>query len=500
MDKLGLEMEMVVADARTGRSHAVTDYFAAMARRKQAGGYPVQCKRIDNRVVALEWERGVSGLDNGFNHLESALGPVCANDGGLTRLQVWVRDELADVIDALAEEGAILLNASEHPDCPLNPEFYQAVRAPKPIYDYWIRHRGWHHLAGIDAKAQNGPTTSIAVQDAARAVNVMLALSPALIALFANSPFEEGRITGYKENRLTIWARMFQDARHASDRRLTQPPAQPLRDLGDYFSWIYGEDTVMHTIALASGQQYKNARHTARSAEPVSLRRFLEDGGGPMLSCEDDSPLAVTASAAHFEHMQFMPFIDARFRFRFGSMPELAELLAAWRQPGGLEKLLLAHAADGYIEGRMAGAVFADAALIRETGPAMAAAVVMAPSAIQAGLLANLDEAERLVAAWGWERLCGLRDVAVRDALDCSNINALVGEVLAVAEAGLAATERHWLGYAYWMWRNRRTSADRALAWWRGAAGSRASRLEAFANEFRVAHPREWGAPGITAG
>src|SRR5690606_37572743 len=160
---------------------------------------------------------------------------------------------------------------------------------------------------------------------------------------------------------------------------------------------------VMHTVPLTSGLPYKDAHCTARCVEPTSLVRFLEAGGGAMVSCEDGSPMTMTASAAHFEHMQFMPFIDARFRFRFGSLPEVPALLAAWRQPGGMEKLLRAHGADGYIEGRMAGAVFADAALLRETGPAMAPAVVMAPSAIQSGLLANLDEAEQLVQAWGWE-------------------------------------------------------------------------------------------------
>ena len=74
--------------------------------------------------------------------------------------------ELEDIGAALAEEGATLLNFSEHPNVAIDPQYYAAVRAPKPIYDYWVMVRGWNHSVGIDAKAQNGPTTAVEVEDA----------------------------------------------------------------------------------------------------------------------------------------------------------------------------------------------------------------------------------------------------------------------------------------------------------------------------------------------
>lgn len=497
MEKLGLEMEMVVADAATGRSHAVDGYFEALARRKAARGIATQEKRVSGRTIALMADDRVCGLDNGFNHLETALGPVHGGAGGLRRLEGVMREELGDVIETLAEEGALLLNTSEHPDCPLHDAFYLSVRAPKPIYDYWIQHRGWRHHEGIDAKAQNGPTTSIPVRDGARAVNVMLGVAPALIALFANSPLEGGVATGLKENRLSLWPRMFRSARYASDRRLSLPPQAPFRDLGEYFRWCYDDDTVMHTVPVAFSDDYKESAYTARACGAPSLRTFLAAGEWPGVACDDGRRVMLQPSAAHFEHLQFAPFTDARFRFRFGSVPALSALLDAWERPGGVEALLVEHDTDAYIEGRMPGANFPDVGMLEETGLRHASSVVMAPAAIQAGLLANLEAAEHLLRNWGWRRLCGLRTPAIEQALDCSDIHALVGEVLCVARAGLAPDDQVYLDYAEWVWRNRRTGADRCLEWWRSWGGDPAERLVAYAQRFQVLHPQEWSAVSV---
>ena len=69
----------------------------------------------------------------------------------------------------------MLLNASEHPACTLDTEWYRRVRAPRPIYDELVDHRGWLHRVGIDAKAQNSPCTSVPAALACRALNVALA-------------------------------------------------------------------------------------------------------------------------------------------------------------------------------------------------------------------------------------------------------------------------------------------------------------------------------------
>ena len=195
---LGLEMEMAVAHRATGASHAVAGYFDALAGIKAARGEAPELVRIGARAVGVSVAAGESGLDNGFNLLETAFAPVSDAEGGLNELARRVSRELHDASTALAFEDAVVLNASEHPQCTLDPTWYASVHVPRPIYRELVGHREWLHRVGIDAKAQNSPCTSVDVSQAARALNVVLALAPAGIAIFANSPLEGGRATGLK--------------------------------------------------------------------------------------------------------------------------------------------------------------------------------------------------------------------------------------------------------------------------------------------------------------
>jgi gamma-glutamylcysteine synthetase len=125
----------------------------------------------------------------------------------------------------------------------------------------------------------------------------------------------------------------------------------------------------------------------------------------------------------------------------------------------------------GYIEGRAPGAVFADSQLISEAGNMVAVSAPIAPSALQLGLINNLDEAERLWRDWGWQRLRGMRLDAIRYAMSNEAVHALALDTLAVARAGLPASERHWLAYAEYTAQARRTGADRLLSLWHDHAG-----------------------------
>lgn len=101
----------------------------------------------------------------------------------------------------------------------------------------------------------------------------------------------------------------------------------------------------------------------------------------------------------------------------------------------------------------------------------MAATLVMAPSALQLGLMRNLSQAEDLLRSWGWLRLRAMRADAMRDALHDPAVRALAGEVLAVAEGGLAPHERPWLAYARYAVDACSTGADRMLRLWRELEG-----------------------------
>lgn len=457
---------MAVADAVSGASRPVCRYFAALAQIKYGRGLAAQARSLAGRCVGLATDQADCGLDNGLNLLETATHPVRGGAGGLARLARLAHAELADSLAALRDDGLVVLNASQHPTCERSPAWYSWVRVQRPIYEELVDHRGWRHFEGIDAKAQNGVNISVPVHQAAAALNVAIALAPASIALFANSPLESARETGLKENRLTVWPRVYRWARFAGDRMLERTPARPFRDLGDYFSWMFGPRTASRSVPLAPGDDYKNSTAVLLAGDPC-LRTFLEADTWPGRRLDDGRAVTLRPDAGHFVHGQIAIFLDARLRYRLARLPALADLLAAWRRDGGLEALFADCGIEAYIEGRAPGANFADPALLARAGAGVARSVVLAPMALQLGLLRRLDDAVLLVRDWGWERLRTLRTRAIRDALADDAVYQLCDAVLAVARSGLDVQEQAWLAYADYALAARECGADRLLATWR---------------------------------
>jgi hypothetical protein len=263
---------------------------------------------------------------------------------------------------------------------------------------------------------------------------------------------------------------MFRYSRYAGDHRLQRLPERPFADLGDYFRWMFGPGTASRCLPLAAEDGYKSAVGVYLQGGP-SLSQFLASDGWPGLRTDTGGQVTIVPQGGHFEYSQFAHFLDARWRYRLAEPPALDELRAAWKRPGGIEDLYLRLGAAGYIEGRAPGAGFADAQLVEEAGRAVAATTVMAPSALQLGLMRNLGEAEALLREWGWLRLRDLRAEAMRHALDHDAVWALARDALAVAEGGLADGERHWLDYARYAVETRSTGADRLLRLWREREG-----------------------------
>jgi hypothetical protein len=471
-EQLGLELEMVVA-GRDGATHAVGPFFRSLARRKQARGLGPVLKTVNGRDFAVVSPLINSSLDNAFNNLESAIGPVTGGPGGLAALDELIAEELEDVVDALAEEDATVLNFSEHPDVVISPDFYSGIRAPKAIYDYWVGVRGWNHSVGVDAKAQNGPTIAVPADRAVSALNVVLGLAPALIALYANSPFEGGRLTGLKENRLTIWPRMFASARYHGDERLQRLPDAPFGELRDYMAWMFGPGTAIQMLPVVAGGDYKSAGGMLRIIGDPSGLEFLGGGLWRGICQSSGRAVDVAPSVRHIEHLQFAQFLDARIRYALATVPQVGDFFDAMSRSGGLEDLFARHARYLYIEGRAPGSNLPDRELVEEAEPAVARSCVVSASAVQAGLIRNLAASQALVYRWGWKRLRALRERAIADGLagevDGLGVADLCREVLAIATEGLRPDERWMLAFPTHVLRTGRSGADRSIGFWEGS-------------------------------
>ncbi len=487
--KLGLEIEMVVANAITGASTLVNHYFDSLAVIKRTRGVAATPSLLQGRCIALHTPVAVCGLDNGYNLLETALEPVAGGPGGLGRLAVVAHQELADTLQALQADDCIVLNGSQHPACERSPAWYQKACVPRPIYKELVGYRGWQHREGMDAKAQNGANTSIPVHQAARALNIMIGLAAAQITLFANSPLESGQITGRQENRLTLWPRVFGAGRFAGDAILARYPQRPFHDLGDYFRWMFQPGTVTRSLPAGLGGDYKSVPTVLLQHDP-SLYEFLHAREWTARRMNSDTAMVLQPQTLHFLHSQIAQFLDARWRYTLLQPPELPELLRAWQQEGGLENLFAQCGISGYLEGRAPGAGFADACLLREAGAGVARSVLMAPIALQQGLLHNAGQAWDLVRDQGWANLGRLREQAIVFGLGDPATRRLCAQVLDIARDGLDQQDRHWLDYPYYVLASGRTGADRLLeTWTRKPADGLQQRLANVAVHHRALHP-----------
>lgn len=500
-EQLGLELEMVVA-GRDGSTHGVGPFFRSLARRKQARGLRPVLKTVNGRDFAVVSPLIHSSLDNAFNNLESAIGPVTGGAGGLAALDELITEELEDVVEALAEEGATILNFSEHPDVTISTDFYTGIRAPKAIYDYWVGVRGWNHSVGVDAKAQNGPTTAVPADDAVAALNVVLGLAPALIGLYANSPFEGGQLTGLKENRLTIWPRMFAGARYWGDRRLQRLPDEPFGEMRDYMTWMFGPGTAVQMLPVTGGTDYKNAGGMLRIIGDPSGLEFLGGGLWRGICQSSGRAVDVVPSVRHIEHLQFAQFLDARIRYSLATVPQVGEFFDAMSRSGGLEDLFGRHARYLYIEGRAPGSNFPDRELVEEADSAVSRSCVVSASAIQAGLIRNLEASRALVYRWGWKRLRALRERAIVDGLagevDGLGVADLCREVLAIATEGLRPDERWMLAFPAHVLRTGLSGADRSIGFWERSDRSPRS-LRELIRRRRIVLPSRRG-PAVSPG
>ncbi len=481
---LGAELEMPLASLSTGESFDARAVFPLLFdARRQRGEAPTPVW-ASGSLIGVAGAHVVSSIDNGFNNLESALGIMGGPDNagsGLNDLADLAHRELSELTTGLAELGGGIVNLSQHPSTEISEDLYQGMRAPKPIYDYWRGARNWRHEAGIDAKAQNGPTTGVLAEDAVSALNLALLAAPAMIALFANSPFEAGEATGLKENRLEIWPRMFADPTFAGDRITHRPPTRPFESLGHYFRWMFEGNRAMQALPLGDNT-YKGFGGLARMDGDPALFDFLRAPVWSGRALRDGAAVEVHPDMRHLEALQFSQFADARIRFVFETPPGIEDFFHSLARDR-VEALFADHCESLWIEGRACGANFPDAELCGLDDPLVAASVVLAPSALQKGLQVNRESFARLSALLPWRDLRPAREAAIRDGLagrtGAVSLDRFAAAVVDEAEAGLMPSERWMLSYPRHVLQTGRNGADRAIAAFERHAGGRAARLRA---------------------
>ncbi len=495
----GAEIEKAVSDRVTGQPHGVSQqFFARLAqeakKRNDEWHYHFSDVKPKIKLGVVSAEMGEQGLDNGFNLLETAIA-FTSGHNGLEKLGRKMTEDLGTTQKVLAAENATVINMSNHPMGKTDEKTYWKFVAPKGMYSF-IRCRGWDHAAGIDANAQNCPTTGISVENAASAFAVMMGASAAIIALYANSPYDEGGRSPYKESRLSMWNRMFGSSTQKGDLTVSQFPPYRFRTLAQYFNWMHSEKTSMHFIMsdeTGNSSDYKGIgdRVLVVKNNPPLLN-FLSKPKWEAMYLSDllnkkksVRKIVVQPNISHLELHQWTQF--AGVRIRYGLQKEKfppEEFVSACRNPknDNVEKIFAKYAKFIYIEGRDPGANFPDSETWN-AGTGIARSVVISPAAFQAGLLRNLKEAAKYIDSFNWNQLHDLRKEAILKGLQgrsCdTTLYGFTKTILDIAGRGLSAKEQKFLAYPEWVLKTKKNGADRAIEFVENYHGSLSSALKA---------------------
>jgi len=460
--KYGAEVEMPIIDQETGKSASIPgDYFQKLAELKTKKGEQVKnLSEVEAGGKKVMTKKGEYETDNGYNLLETAFQP----ESDLAKLNQNIILGLHDTIEILAQHGLTIANVAEHPNQPITQEFYEKMVAKKPVYPLLLQ-RGWDHKQGIDAKAQNSPSTEVSPEYIVEAVNSMFLTSFATIALTANSPFEAGQITGNKANRLTLWNRMFANSTAEGDRKTSQFPQKPFTDIADYWNWMHGEGTTMHFVLRSEGD-YKHSTDFITVDEQTHLLTYLLGINQKGRNVKTGELVNLQPSLNDLEIQQFAQFSASRIRFKFKATASIDDFRTAFKQnpkkPGAAQQWFNQNVQFAYIEGRDAEANFPDQELMN-IDQKMAKNVLIAPSVLQAGIIRNSEKINSQLGI-SWQKAIELREKAIKYGLSDNEVYEYTQKVYELTHEHLSSSEQEMLSYFDFCLKTRQNGADRALA------------------------------------
>ncbi len=429
-------------------------------------GKPIDLTREDNHAIIT------AGFDCVYSNLELAIGPYAS----LQELQNTTIQTYNEVLESVEKHDAYVLNFSEAPNQNTNIEQYQDFVLEKSFYTYLTKIRGHSHYIGTDAKAQISPCTGIAPQKAISALNLILKLSPVFIALYANSPYEEGYDTGNAENRLTIWAREFATSVFSQDMLTTYAPEGFFQSYYHYISWLYNRNIPCYALAKTKKGLYKSSNDLVVIKDNPDLITYLRQKNWQGYSVKNKQTYTITPHAKDIESQQSTQFLDARLRFSFGeNPPKVKKFIKMFdktlkKDVNYFDDFFMDCLDYTYIENRAPGSQCPDNDL-REENPTdlhnIQKSVHSAISVLQAGVLRACDEIEDYLKEINY--VCyykQLRELAIvkglNGELENYSLHTISKDIISIIEKYLNIQEKKMLAYIYYLLDRKQCGADKA--------------------------------------
>jgi len=203
--RIGTEAEKFAVDSESGApleydgARGVTRIFAALLKR----GWRAERETQDGPVIALLRGKASITLEPGSQFELS--GAAVSN---IHETRVELDEHLAELADISKEMNLTWLGVGFHPLARQSDLGWVPKQRYAIMRDYLpTRGSGGHDMMRRTATVQANFDFS-SESDALRKLVVCLKLAPLVNALGANSPFEEGRLSGYKSRRGFTWLNM----------------------------------------------------------------------------------------------------------------------------------------------------------------------------------------------------------------------------------------------------------------------------------------------------
>lgn len=208
--RVGLEIEHVVHD-------------------QQDPERPVGGERLDRLISSVSLPDGGLVTREPGGQLELSTIP---HDGPAAATNAAVRD-LAVLRQAASDAGLRLIGEGTDPTQPprrsLHHPRYDAMEA---YFDHWgsTGRQMMCSTASVQITVEAGQRSA----DIPRTWDLLHAIGPTLVAMFANSPFLQGRSTGWKSTRQLIWSELDPARTAATHRCRTAAQCSPVDEYTDF--------------------------------------------------------------------------------------------------------------------------------------------------------------------------------------------------------------------------------------------------------------------------
>jgi glutamate--cysteine ligase len=269
--RIGLEAEKFGVHCRSGlplmydATDGVLRMFYELAR---TGGWHPQSEYPGGPVIALTRGRAAITLEPGAQ-FELSGAPLRDVHAVVTELE----GHMAELAPICRELGLVWLGVGFHPLASPNDLSW----VPKRRYPVMSRYLMTRGTRGLDMMRRTATVQSNfdyqSEEDAMAKLMVTLRLVPVLAAMFANAPLEEGRLTGSRSVRQSVWLDVDPDRTGLVPTLWTSQ--QPR--YADYIDWALGAPMFL----------FKRGDHVvANTGQPFAS--FMRDGFDGQCATPDD--------------------------------------------------------------------------------------------------------------------------------------------------------------------------------------------------------------------